>query len=50
MKTRHLLIAVVALALALGLPGPAFSQGKDTVRIGCWLPMTGGVAAYGQME
>lgn len=49
MKTRHLLIAVVALALALGLPGPAFSQGKDTVRIGCFLPMTGGVAAYGQM-
>jgi branched-chain amino acid transport system substrate-binding protein len=50
MKTRHLLIAVIAIAFALGLPGPAFSQGKDTVRIGVFLPMTGGVAAYGQME
>lgn len=50
MKTKHLFIAVMALALALGLPGSVIAQDKDTVRIGCWLPMTGGVAAYGQME
>jgi branched-chain amino acid transport system substrate-binding protein len=49
MKKRHLLMGMVVLALALGLPGSALPQAKtDTIKIGAFLPMTGGVAAYGQ--
>jgi branched-chain amino acid transport system substrate-binding protein len=29
---------------------PAFAQKTDTIKVGVFLPMTGGVAAYGQEE
>ena len=49
MKMRHLAVAFLILGLAVSLPAPAFSQAKaDTIKIGVFLPMTGGVAAYGQ--
>ena len=46
---RKLLIWLVALSLVFCFSGPAFAA-KGTVRIGVYLPMTGPVAAYGQME
>ncbi len=47
---RGMVLALVALmGLALfGTSGPAVAQ--DTIKIGVYLPMTGAVAAYGQME
>ena len=49
MKMKHVLVAFMVLGLAFTMPAPAFSQAKsDTIRIGAFLPMTGGVAAYGQ--
>ncbi len=44
---RKLLICLVALVFCFS--APAFAA-KDTVRIGVYLPMTGPVAAYGQIE
>ena len=49
MKMKHVLVAFMVLGLAFTMPAPAFSQAKsDTIKIGAFLPMTGGVAAYGQ--
>ena len=49
MKMKHVLVAFMVLGLAFTMPAPALSQAKsDTIRIGVFLPMTGGVAAYGQ--
>ena len=46
---RKLLICLVALSLVFCFAGPTFAA-KDTLKIGVYLPMTGPVAAYGQME
>jgi branched-chain amino acid transport system substrate-binding protein len=46
---RKLFICLVALSLVFCFAGPTFAA-KDTVKIGVYLPMTGPVAAYGQME
>ncbi len=46
---RKLLICLVALSLVFCFSGPVFAR-KGTIRIGVYLPMTGPVAAYGQME
>jgi branched-chain amino acid transport system substrate-binding protein len=49
MSKRSMLITLIILGLAFAMPAPAFSQAKsDTIKIGVFLPMTGGVAAYGQ--
>jgi len=49
MKMKHVVVAFMVLGLAFTMPAPAFSQAKsDTIKIGAFLPMTGGVAAYGQ--
>ncbi|MFZ2445812.1 MAG: ABC transporter substrate-binding protein [Syntrophobacteraceae bacterium] len=40
------LAAVLAFSLLVCTPAPA----RDTIKIGVYLPMTGGVAAYGDME
>jgi branched-chain amino acid transport system substrate-binding protein len=44
------LLSILALAglFSLGIPG--FGMAQDTIKIGAFLPMTGGVAAYGDME
>ncbi|MCX5851661.1 MAG: ABC transporter substrate-binding protein [Deltaproteobacteria bacterium] len=48
---KRLLLSVMVLSLMVCVSSPAFAADKDdTVRIGIFLPMTGGVAAYGQME
>jgi branched-chain amino acid transport system substrate-binding protein len=46
---RKLFICLVALSLVFCFAGPTFAA-KGTVKIGVYLPMTGPVAAYGQME
>ncbi|MBN2514693.1 MAG: ABC transporter substrate-binding protein [Deltaproteobacteria bacterium] len=46
---RKLFICFVALSLVFCFAGPTFAA-KGTVKIGVYLPMTGPVAAYGQME
>lgn len=46
---RKLFICLIALSLVFCFAGPTFAA-KDTVKIGVYLPMTGPVAAYGQME
>lgn len=51
MKAKTLIIALVALFMGvlvviIFLP----KRSSDTIRIGVFLPMTGGVASYGQME
>jgi len=49
MKMKHVLVAFMVLGLVFSMPTPSFSQAKsDTIKIGVFLPMTGGVAAYGQ--
>jgi branched-chain amino acid transport system substrate-binding protein len=49
MSKRSILITLIILGLAFAMPAPALSQAKsDTIKIGVFLPMTGGVAAYGQ--
>jgi len=52
MKAMRLIVAVVLTAfLVVSFSAPVFAQaGKEPVRIGVFLPMTGGVASYGQME
>jgi len=51
MKSVKLSVAFVLIALLVAsFSGPAFAQAGDAVRIGVFLPMTGGVASYGQME
>jgi len=48
MKKRGLLLLVLTLSL---LPGTgSLALASDTIKIGLYLPMTGGVAAYGEME
>jgi len=50
---RLIKIFSVAAALTIALFGfsaHAFSNDQDTIKIGVYLPMTGGVAAYGKME
>lgn len=46
---RKSLICLIVLSLVLCFSVPLFAA-KSTVRIGVYLPMTGPVAAYGQME
>jgi len=46
---RKSLICLIVLSLVLCFSVPVFAA-KSTVRIGVYLPMTGPVAAYGQME
>lgn len=46
---KRLFVVLLALSIAVCIAGPAFAA-KDTVKIGVYLPMTGPVAAYGQME
>ncbi len=42
---------VAVLVFLFGCSSPqAFSNDQDTIKIGVYLPMTGGVAAYGKME
>lgn len=49
MSKRSLGVLVVLLTLAVvGLAGQSAAQ--DTIKLGTYLPMTGGVAAYGEME
>lgn len=49
MRKRILETLVVTLALVLiGIPGQ--SPAADVIKLGAYLPMTGGVAAYGEME
>ena len=42
------LMAILMGLVVPGIVGPAAAQ--ETIKIGAYLPMTGGVAAYGQME
>jgi len=50
MKRLWVVLLVLTLAFAvMGTPAAAQKKGEP-VRIGMYLPMTGGVAAYGQME
>lgn len=46
---KRLFVVLLALSIAVCIAGPAFAA-TDTVKIGVYLPMTGPVAAYGQME
>ncbi len=48
MRRRGLILLVAALSILPGIGGLASAQ--DTIVIGAYLPMTGGVAAYGEME
>jgi branched-chain amino acid transport system substrate-binding protein len=49
-KYRRLFICLLSIFLLVP-SASAFAQAKkDTIRIGVFLPMTGGVASYGQME
>ncbi len=51
MKAKKVLAGVVILALTVALAAVlSCSKASDTVKIGVFLPMTGGVASYGQME
>ncbi len=48
---RHFLILCLAVALSIAIAGSALPQNQEgTIKIGVFLPMTGGVAAYGQDE
>ena len=47
----NILFAVAVLTIALpGFSPQAFSDDQEAIKIGVYLPMTGGVAAYGKME
>ena len=48
MYRKGLILLVAALSILPGIGGMASAQ--DTIVIGAYLPMTGGVAAYGEME
>lgn len=48
MKRKGLVLLAVTLSVLLGING--FALAADTIKIGVYLPMTGGVAAYGDME
>lgn len=49
MRGRKILAVVALLGVALGgIPGLGSAQ--EVIKIGAYLPMTGGVAAYGDME
>jgi branched-chain amino acid transport system substrate-binding protein len=43
-------VATVLTAALSAFYPQAFAEDKDTIKIGVYLPMTGGVAAYGKME
>ncbi len=47
-KKQFLALMVTAAVVMLGVAGPASAQ--DTIKVGAYLPMTGAVAAYGDME
>jgi branched-chain amino acid transport system substrate-binding protein len=47
-KTRVLAVAALLGVFLFGVSG--FGMAQDVVKIGAYLPMTGGVAAYGDME
>ena len=47
-KTRFLAVAALLGVLLFGIAGLGMAQ--DAIKIGAFLPMTGGVAAYGDME
>ncbi len=47
-KTSVFAVAVLLGVMLLGIPGLGMAQ--DAIKIGAYLPMTGGVAAYGDME
>lgn len=48
MRKSKVLAIVMALAFTFGVLGSAMA--KETIKIGVYLPMTGSVAAYGEME
>ncbi|MFB3926505.1 MAG: ABC transporter substrate-binding protein [Syntrophales bacterium] len=51
MRPKGFPIIFLSVFILFSIGGPAFSQAKkEPVRIGVFLPMTGGVASYGQME
>jgi len=47
---KQIFIVSFVLLFVIALTGVSFAQKGDTIRIGVFLPMTGGVAAYGQEE
>jgi branched-chain amino acid transport system substrate-binding protein len=49
LRAKVLLVVAVLMFALPGLPPQAFSN-NETIKIGAFLPMTGGVAAYGKME
>ena len=51
MKYKGLITALLAFTILALISEPAAAQGKlESIRIGVFLPMTGGVASYGHME
>jgi len=49
MQKKSVLALVLAISfMSIGLGGPAMAA--DTIKVGAYLPMTGAVAAYGEME
>lgn len=50
MKTNSKLIFAVALLISTIACVPGLSSAADSIKIGVYLPMTGAVAAYGDME
>ena len=51
MSYKSVITALLSLVLLLSVPAFAVAETKpEPIRIGVFLPMTGGVASYGQME
>lgn len=50
MKMKSSLICAVGILLLAIVGVPGWSSADDTIKIGVYLPMTGAVAAYGDME
>jgi len=49
MQKKSVLALMLAISfMSIGLGGPAMAA--DTIKVGAYLPMTGAVAAYGEME
>ncbi len=47
---RYVFVVSVICLFVFAFSGPVFAQKTDVIRVGVFLPMTGGVAAYGQEE
>ncbi len=47
---RYIFVLSFVCLFVFAFSLPAFAQKSDTIRVGVFLPMTGGVAAYGQEE